>query len=85
MEVRTIQFYSPSKLQLYNPVLLAIITMLCIDPQMLFILQVKVCILLPASSYFSHPQPLATTFLHCFYEFNLKNSTYKIHLIYLGK
>ena len=30
MEVRTVQFYSPSKLQLYNPVLLAIITMLCI-------------------------------------------------------
>ena len=52
---------------------------------MLFILQVKVYTLLPASTYFSHPQPLATTFLYCFYEFNLKYSTYKICLIYLGK
>ena len=85
MEVRTIQFYSLSKLQLYNLVLLAIITMLCIRSSNAIHLTSES--LYPFTSlylFFPPPAP-GNHFLYCFYEFNLKYSTYKIRLIYLGK
>ena len=62
--VRTFNVFSLSNFQVYNTVLLAIISMLYIN-QNLFILELKVCIY--QTSCLPFPQLLTTTF---YYEFN---------------
>lgn len=39
-----------------------------LDPQPVFILQLKACPILPISPYLPHPETLTTTSLLCFYE-----------------
>lgn len=52
-------------------------------PPSSFILALEVFTLLPISPYFFHPQPLATTFQLCFYEFNFFFFSHIIHDIWL--
>ena len=61
--VRISRSYSLSNFQLYNTVLPAVVTCSTLDPQILFILQLKVCIILLTPPSFLHLQPLETTLL----------------------
>ena len=61
--VRTLKIYSLRKFQVYSTVLLTIISMLLLEPQTLFILQLKVYTLWPASPHFPSIQPMTTIIL----------------------
>lgn len=67
--MRTLKVYYLNKFQSYNIILSIIVTVLYIRLSE-FIHFITDCTLLPTSLHFPNPQPLATTILLYFYEFN---------------
>ena len=80
------KIYSLNNIQVYSPVLLIIVTMLCTRSQISFILKLEVCTLWPTSRHFPYPpapdnhhSTLLVLWVHCF-----KYSTYNWeHIVFV--